>query len=193
MENRAQHDRYLIDRLIADEPDAFEAVYKRYAGDLLSYASQKLSSLEEARDIVQDIFLKLYERRNKLVIEGSLRAYLFAALKYKIIDHIRKYHHKKYYAELLRSVPDHTSNPVLNSLIFNDLNDMVERALHDLPSRTQETFLLSRREHLSIREIAAYMDVSERTVKNQLTTALKRLRPLLTKIVSFGMLLFVFQ
>ncbi len=190
MKKDLHSEKQLLDRLNNNAPGAFEQVYKTYVADLLGYAAQRLSSLEEARDVVQDIFLNLYERRRTLNVEGSLKAYLFSALKYKIIDHIRKNVHREYYANLLFSFPQKGEDNVFSELVYNDLNAIVEKEIERLPSRIKETFLLSRKKHLSISEIAAYMNISEQTVKNQLTTAMKRLRPVLDKVLLLAILLF---
>lgn len=176
-------EKTLLDQLNADMPGAFERVYQTYVAELLDYATQRLSSLEEARDVVQDVFLNIYERRKKLTINISLKAYLFSALKYKIIDHIRKNANKKYYTALIYSLHKKDDKSIFNDLVYHDLNAIVEKEVQKLPSRIREAFLLSRKKHLSISEIAIQMNISEQTVKNQLTTAMKRLRPVLEKVM----------
>ncbi len=192
METDLHSEKQLLDRLNNNAPGAFEQVYRAYVAGLLAYASRRLSSLEEARDVVQDIFLSLYERRNHLNIHGSLKAYLFSALKYKLVDHIRKNIHREYYIDLLLSLPEKGENSVFSELVYNDLNAIVEKEIDRLPSRIKETFLLSRKKHLSIAEIAAYRNISEQTVKNQLTMAVKRLRPVLDKVLLLATLLFFY-
>lgn len=188
MENDLHSDHQLLQQFKTGDSDAFERIYHTYVTELLDYASHRLSSLEEARDLVQDIFLSLYERRKQLEIKASLRTYLFTSLKYKIIDHIRKNVHKDQYADLLCFLSEKAENNVFSELVYNDLNAVVEEEIQRLPSRIKEAFLLSRKKHLSISEIAAYMNVSEQTVKNQLTAAMKRLRPVLDKVLILGVL-----
>lgn len=190
MDKELLSEEQLVEQLNVNNPGAFEQVYLTYVTGLLAYAAQRLSSLEEARDVVQDVFLNLYERRRKVCITGSLKAYLFSALKYKIIDHIRKNAHKKYYADMLQTLSKEEEATIFNELVYNDLNAIVEKEIQKLPARIKEIFLLSRRKHLSIAEIADSMNISEQTVKNQLTTAVKRLRPVLDRVMLLGIFLF---
>jgi RNA polymerase sigma-70 factor (ECF subfamily) len=171
----------LLRRLSAGEEMAFKELYEQYASSLISFASARLDSLEEAHDIVQDIFVHLWQDKENINIHLSFRAYLFAATRYRIIDHIRKNGTRKKYAEQIGRMPIHIEEEAENKLFEKELRERLDEAIHQLPPRTREVFCLSRFEHLSAKEIAKRLDLSEQTVKNQLTTALSKLRVLLGK------------
>lgn len=182
-------DTVFIEKLKADSAEAFETVYNMYAPQLLNYCAARLSSLEESRDLVHDVFVSFYERKGELDINVSIRTYLFAALKYKMIDHIRKNTHRNYYKEMTLSLNLETEETVLEQTVYNNLNWIMDQEVERLPGRMRETFILSRRHHLTVSEIATQMNVSEQTVKNQLTTALKKLRIILDRIALVLLLL----
>lgn len=170
---------------------AFEQVYSQYSAELIAFAAKRVESLSEAKDILQDVFVDLWTRRNTLEITTSLRAYLYATMRYKVIDHIRRNVRREYYAQMVECLAARTDNSTLEQVLYEDMNALVESEIDKLPGRTREVFLLSRYQHLSIREIAEEMQVSEQTVKNQLTTALRRLRPALGGIITTLVLLFI--
>ncbi|UAY56918.1 RNA polymerase sigma factor [Arachidicoccus terrestris] len=184
-------DTMFIEKLKADCPKAFETVYNTYAPQLINYSAARLSSLEESRDLVHDVFVSFYERRATLDLNVSVRTYLFAALKYKMIDHIRKNTHRKYYKEMVLSMDQHTEESVFDQTVYNNLNCIMDQEVSRLPGRMRETFILSRQHHLSVTEIAAEMRVSEQTVKNQLSTALKKLRVVLNRIALIPLLIWL--
>lgn len=184
-------DTMFMEKLKADNSEAFETVYNTYAPQLINYCAARLSSLEESRDLVHDVFVSFYERRATLDVHVSIRTYLFAALKYRMIDHIRKNTHRKYYKEMVLSMNQETEETVLEQTVYNNLNCIMDQEVSRLPVRVRETFILSRRHHLSVTEIAAEMKVSEQTVKNQLSTALKKLRVVLNRIALISLLIWL--
>lgn len=160
---------------------SFEQVYKAYAPELIGYAARRLESLSEAEDIVQDVFADLWHKKEELLITHSLRAYLYGAVRYKVIDHIRRHVQRSYYADMVRSLHTEEDNATFDHIVYKDLHGLIEAEIGKLPARTKEVFRMSRHGHLSVSEIADTLQVSDQTVKNQLTTALKRLRPSFSK------------
>ena len=178
----ADNESQLLQRLSAGEEQAFKELYDHYAPSLISFAAARLVSLDEASDIVHDLFVHLWQDRQNINIRISFRAYLFAATRYRIIDHIRKNSTQKKYAEQIARMPVHTEEEAENKLFEKELRERLDEAINQLPPRTKEVFCLSRFEHLTTKEIAERLTLSEQTVKNQLTTALSKLRVLLGKL-----------
>lgn len=178
----ADNEPELLRRLSAGEDLAFKELYEQYAPSLISFAAARLVSLEEAHDIVHDIFVHLWQDKENINIQLSFRAYLFAATRYRIIDHIRKNSSRKKYAEQIGKMPVHIEEEAENKLFEKELRERLDEAISQLPPRTKEVFCLSRFEHLTAKEIAERLNLSEQTVKNQLTTALSKLRVLLGKL-----------
>jgi RNA polymerase sigma-70 factor (family 1) len=172
----------LLQRLKAGEEDAFNEIYNQFAASLTSFAAARLTSLEEAHDIIHDLFVHLWQERENISINTSLSGFLYAAIRYRVIDHIRRNSTRKKYAEQIAKMPIHTQEETENLLYEKELREKLEGAINQLTPRTKEVFRMSRFEHLSIGEIAEKLNLSEQTVKNQLTTALNQLRSLLGKM-----------
>lgn len=173
----------LLQRLSAGEETAFADIYACYAPQLISYTAARLSSLEEARDIIQDLFVYLWDERQNLHINSSLRSYLFTAIRYRIIDHIRRQLTRREYAAWARALIQRVNADMEEEIVIKNLHHTLEHAVENLPSRTQEIYRLSRYRHLAVKEIASELGLSEQTVKNQLTTALSYLRLSWDKLV----------
>ncbi len=162
--------------LIQQENDnAFEFLYFKYAEELIGYAAGRLDSLEEARDIIHDLFVHFWNERNNISIKISVRAFLFSAVKYRTIDHIRKNITRQKYRDRLKQL-DAALPSAIENLDAKDLRQQLDAAVNKLSPRVQQVFKLSRFENLTTKEIAAELDVTEQTVKNQLSTALAFLR-----------------
>lgn len=182
-------DHQLIELLKKDDRSAFTEIYNRYAKALTGFAvsNNKLFDLSDASDVLHDLFAWLWLERKHLQITGSLKNYLFTATRNRIIDHIRKNSSKQRYAAFLAALEESYAHSALQHLEAKDLQQFLENSLAKLSPRVQEIYHLSRKEQLSIKEIAEKLDLSEQTVKNQLTTALnylKRSLPLLTFLLT---------
>lgn len=187
-----EKDTLLIKRLGFGDENAFSEIYQLYADSLISFASSKLYSLDEARDLTHDVFVYLWAERRKIQIHSSLQSYLFAITRYRIIDHIRKNATRKEYASMLHGLSFGLETNLETNLESKDLARVVEKIVSNLPPRTKEIYRLSRNEYKRVSEIAEILHLSDRTVKNQLTTALKVLRTSLGKL-SVIMIIYFFQ
>lgn len=166
----------------------FELLYNKYAEELIGFAASRLTSLEEAKDIIHDLFVHFWNDRANIFIRVSVRAFLFSSVKYRIIDHIRRNITRQKYADQLSKLD--TSLPAaIEKLDVKDLQNKIDTAVGYLSPRVQEVFRLSRYENLRPNEIAEKLGISERTVKNQLTTALSFLRE---KLESLSLFLILF-
>jgi len=169
-------DNELIQLLKNDDNSAFTEIYNRYAESLAGFAGAKLFHLEDARDILHDIFIKLWEDRNTLLITSNLKSYLFSAVRYRVIDKIRRKVTRQGYSLMIQSASTANAHGADEIFEAKELQENIDNALRDLPFRTKQIYELSRNQHYTISEIAQMLNISEQTVKNQLTTALKHLR-----------------
>ena len=169
-------DQELIRLIKEGDRTAFTEIYKRYAESLAGFATSKLYNLDDARDVLHDLFVKLWEDRYTLTVNNNLRSFLFAAIRYKIIDKIRRNVTRQEYDVLLQGLAEPQANSVEQQIEAKELQALVDQSLDQLPAKTKQIYLLSRIEHLSITEIALKLNLSEQTVKNQLSIALKHLR-----------------
>ena len=169
-------DDELVTLLKQGDERAFAEIYKRYAEKLAGFAGSKLYSLDDARDILHDIFVKLWEGRERLHITSNLQSYLFAVIRHRIIDKIRKNITREEYASAVQSMAITYDADAEKQVELKELKQTIRNSLDQLSPRIKEIYKLSREEGLSNREIAEKLDLSEQTVKNQLSAALKHLR-----------------
>jgi RNA polymerase sigma-70 factor (family 1) len=155
---------------------AFRMLYDRYWPTIYSTAWSYLHDRQACTEIVQTIFLGIWMRRHELKI-GAFYPYLKAAARYQVYNRLQKKGEMK--VLYFDSLPDDGKSAINEgefNLSYRELQDSVENHLQDLPQRCRDIFLLSRKEHLSITEIAQRLGISKRTVENQLTNALQHLR-----------------
>lgn len=155
---------------------AFAQLYHLYADRLLSYASGKLESLDDAHDIIHDLFVYIWENRAHIEIKKSFSGYLFLALNRRILNHYRKNSYKTIYAEQLKRMEEQYFFGPDSYVEAKDVQHMVDVAIGEMPNKVREIYLLSREAHLSNTDIAQKLNISEQTVKNQLSTAMSILR-----------------
>ncbi len=177
-------DAELLTLLRSGSRSGFSEIYQLYAPELINFAASRLSSLEEARDIIHDIFTALWDKRKLLVINGSIRSYLFSAVRYRIIDQVRRNITRKEYAAMVHSLGEAILTDTEELVHAKKVQMEVDAAVDALPPKTRLVYRLSRQHHLAIKEIAGELGVSEQTVKNQLSVALHKLRMVCNKLVS---------
>lgn len=175
-------DLQLIHLLKEDDQHAFAEIYSRYSESLAGFAASKLYSMDAARDVIHDLFVKLWEDRKQLNITLKLKAYLFTGTRHRIIDEIRKNITRNEYAAMLQSLTKACEPNAEQQLAVKELQQIVKNSVGQLTPKVKEIYKLSREENLSIPEIAEKLQLSEQTVKNQLSTSLSHLRKSLSKI-----------
>lgn len=165
-------DEQLIERLKSSDDEAFTEIYQRYAETLYRFAWNILKDEAECKDAIQEIFVWIWSNRNKLKIR-VLKYYLLAAVKYRLIKAIQ---HSKRKDEILstRSLPMVPS--IEEAVELKELKAIILQFTQTLPPRAKEIFQLSRNEYLSNREIATRLKINEKTVENQMTITLRKLR-----------------
>ncbi|MGN7722383.1 RNA polymerase sigma factor [Chitinophaga sp. 22620] len=171
-----QNDMELLERLKQNDTEAFGILFDRYWEGLFLFAWKRLKSKQDAEDVVQQVFMKIWEHRTSRTITYSLQAYLYRSVSYEVIDALKNMTGSP---EDLDAVNEHilpVFNDILEKLTADELNELINAEINALPQRMQQVYRLSREEDLSITEIAQKLEISEQTVKNQLTTALSRLR-----------------
>ncbi|MEP7259488.1 MAG: RNA polymerase sigma-70 factor, partial [Flavitalea sp.] len=151
--------------------------YQRYWEDLFVTAVKVTHSPEDARDIVQEIFLSLWNRRNELGIAGSMEGYLQTCVRYKAIDYIEKNITRRRYLEaLLETVETNLVPDAETQLKLKELQQAVSSAVSQMPVRMRQVYQLSRQEQLSHKEIASLLGISDETVKKHIHHALQHIR-----------------
>lgn len=169
-------DTELWDAVRQDDHNAFATLFDRYWPKIFGVAFTLLKDREASADIVHDLFLTLWIKRNQLNIE-SFSNYLKAAARYHVYKRLRttKSIPLEYTDDELQS-RDANFNSGEEKLRYLELENRLDVYLNHLPKRCREIFILSRKEHLSNEEIANRLGISKRTVENQITHALNYLR-----------------
>ena len=169
-------DQELTDLLRSGDQQAYIEIYNRYIFVLLNHTYNKTHDREEAKDIVHEVFAKLWASREQLEITSSLAGFLYTASRNIVLNQItRKKVEGKYFDSILKFL-EHPQTVTDHKVRENQLIALIEKEIAALPPKMREVFELSRKHHLSHREIAEKLDISEQTVSKHITNALKILR-----------------
>jgi RNA polymerase sigma-70 factor (family 1) len=178
-------DTELIGLLKSGDRTAFTEIFNRYQSLLYIFAYKKIGEREEAKDLIHELFLTLWEKREDIHIAGTVPAYLFTVIKNKILD---LYKHKKVsqrYLDIFQNYLDTNQNTTDYLIRHNDLSALIEKEIACLPVRMREVFELSRKTNLSRKEIANELNLSEQTVKSHMHHALRILKTKLGSLIVF--------
>lgn len=167
---------------------AFEQVFKTHFKALHSYACTILMDEMAAEEIVQNIFLKIWERKEQLSIQSSIKAYLYRAVHNDCMNVLKHEKVKRAYqtatSYAMKNETDHASKKIL----LSDLEVKLNRAMNELPEQCRAIFQMSRFEELKYQEIADRMGLSIKTIENQMGKALKLMRLKLVDFLPFLLL-----
>lgn len=180
MKNRVLNESQLVHALSEGNILAFNSLYYEYSSHLYRFAIGYLKSTEEAEELVQEVFTIIWEKRSSLKKELSFKAFLFTIAFNIIRKHFRT---KAYLTEYFNvALTGDVSEPVTSDKTsFDSLYQYIVKLIDQMPQRRKEIIIKSRLEGRSIKEIAEEMNISHKTVENQLTIALKYIRTNLNK------------
>lgn len=174
MHQEQPSDAELLQSIKKDDDSAFKILYDRYWENLYLKACKRVDK-DEAKDLVQEVMTTLWRRRKEIIThdDGNIGRYLYTAIKYRVISH---YAHTS--AEIRNAGLFEVINGQADARIVEtkELSEFLEKEISRLPSKMQQVFRMSREDDCSIADIARTLNLSEQTIKNQLTEALKRIR-----------------
>lgn len=173
---RTLQDHDLIDLIKSEDEAAFKEIYERYFRVLYIHAYKRLQDKEDAQDVVQEVFTILWDKREQITPTISLLAYLYTSVRNRIFNNLS---HKQVESSYIQSLQYFIDQEICQTDYLvreNQLHALIEKEISALPPRMQEIFSLSRNGHLSHKEIANQLDLSEQTVKKQVHNALRILR-----------------
>jgi RNA polymerase sigma-70 factor, Bacteroides expansion family 1 len=167
----------------------FNQLFADYYVNLCRFAYTYLKDNDISEEIVQEVFITLWEQRATLEIYTSIRSFLYTSVKNRSLNHIRsiqtRIRHEDEYAREQASKVGH----IINFCEREELSYLVDAAIDELPEQCRTIFELSRKQNLTYNEIAQKLDISPKTVENQMGIALKKLRsklsPYLATIIAF--------
>ncbi|HKG04845.1 MAG TPA: RNA polymerase sigma-70 factor [Pedobacter sp.] len=168
-------DEELLALLKSGDRAAFTEIYNRYWKRMFALAGKKLNDLDEAKEVVQEIFIRLWERSAQIEVESNLGAYLAVSVKYRIINKLDQHYIRKNYVDNLPASSE-VDNSTQEWLDFEEVRERLAKLVSELPEKCRLVFVMSREQGLSHKQIASELDISEKTVEAHLSKATKTLR-----------------
>ncbi|MCK9205714.1 MAG: RNA polymerase sigma-70 factor [Salinivirgaceae bacterium] len=170
------NDNQLVERLCNDDKSAFTFIFTKYYKDLVVFSFSFTRNLQASEEIVQDRFLKLWEHRNGLVVQTSLKSYLLKSVQNQSLDWLRHLKVKTNFASVILEHPVLSENNTENYILHSELQDKLAEALAKFPEPYSQAFKMNRFDALNYQEIAKKLGVSVRTVEVRISKALLLLR-----------------
>ena len=174
---------YIHDRLEAGDLKAFEMLYNKQYKSLCHFAQRFVFDLDTAREIVQEVFVHIWEKRASIPDKISLETYLYTSVRNKCLDYLKhlniKYEYEKMRFREIQELGNTTNNTInypLDGLITAELEQAIKTAIENLPDKCREVFELSRHGGLKYREIAEELSISVKTVETHMSRAIHALK-----------------
>ncbi len=176
----ADSESILVDRLRNKDKRAFELVFNEYYSIMVSYAFRFMDLREDAEEIVQEVFVKFWEKCEHLALDSSIKSYLYRSVHNTCLNHLKHEKVKDSYRQyVIQSMEESVEDRHFRDEAV-DMQEMILQEVNNLPPRCSEIFKLSRYEGLKYQEIADHLEISVKTVEVQMGKALKLLRTRLT-------------
>jgi RNA polymerase sigma-70 factor (ECF subfamily) len=169
-------DEKLMQEIRADNMYAFDALYVKYCKRVYKFAYSILKTREETENLMQDVFLNLWENRHKVEKDSSVKSYIFTITYHSAISVIRKKARESEFVLYLKSVQKIDEEPVDVVLEYTELKNKVDEIINALPKRQKEVYQLHKVEALKYNEIAERLHISVNTIENHMSRALKAIR-----------------
>lgn len=179
-------DSELIGLLRSGDHAAYTEIYQRYWPILFRHARKMLRDDDEATDVIQEVFTAFWSKSAELILTVSLSSYLYSSTRNKVIDLVNRNKLKNNYLGSLQAFIDKGEFITDNAVREHELSNQIESEIARLPKKMREIFELSRKKNLSYKQIADEIEISEGTVKKQISNAIKILK------MKLGSLYFLF-
>ena len=174
--------KYSSNKLLFDDEKMFEFIFKAYFPRLMAFANKFIPNRDEAEDIIQGVFLKVWEKRREIE-EDTFQSYLFTLVRNACLNHLK---HQQIVDSNSYNLEDITKTESLyyadffsdpfHQTILNEIQNEIERVIETLPEQTQKVFRLSRFKGMKNSEIAKMLNISIRTIEKHNTRALQKLK-----------------
>ncbi len=169
-------EKYIIDGLRSGRESAYRQLFDQYYQRLVVFANKYLNDLENARDIVQEFYLYLYESRHAITIQTSLKSYLYSSVKNRCLNQVKHEKVKQKHRKISRTEANISAPDLEEMMDAVELEAKVYEIVSRLPEKCAQIFIMSRVDGKGNREIAEVLDLSIRTVETQISKALKSLK-----------------
>ena len=169
-------DAQLLLELQSGNHRAFQEIYERYADKLIALALKKTQSEEEAMDIVQELFLSVWKNRYTIQVTGVLEAYLVVSVNYMAFKWCKKQSRQPQSLNDFFEIPELAEDSTAQKLSLAELSFLINREIADMPEKMRQVYLCSREQDMNGQQIATELGISHQTVRNQISSALSRLK-----------------
>lgn len=169
-------DKEMIARMVNNEVEAYESLFHRFYTPLCQFILKYVGDETLAEEIVQETFIHFWEKRDTLNIHSSLKSYLYTSAKNNALNYLKSQYARQGFQRDFFDKEEIPINTTQESILFDELQVLVQKAIKRLPERCRTVYLLSRNSGLSYQEIADELGISVKTVEAQMGLALKRLR-----------------
>ena len=173
-------DKYLILQMQDNNVQAFDTLFSKYHKKLFGFAFSLLKSREDSKEIVQEAFCRIWNRRRELDSSKSFKSFLFTVSYNLIVDQLRQRLKEQEYREYIHSCFEKRAFNH-NKIDYEIIAGQVQSAVEELPEKRRQVYMLSRENGMSQKEIAAKLGISVKTVENQINISLKHIRMRLGK------------
>ena len=190
MERENTYDR-LFDLIKEDDHNAFDRLYNLFYAPLCVFANRYISDQDSVRDCIHDVFLKMWRDRKNIFINTSVRSYLLTATRNHCLNLIEKQKIQMTYEQYILNTYDPYTSDDLYSV--EELENLIEKAIDELPEKYREVFRMSRFEHLTYKEIAERKNISIKTVEAYMHKSLIILSLSLKDFLPYVLLFFFFN
>lgn len=169
-------DQELLVRAKNGDTDAFAMLYDKYYEDLFQLAYKRTRSKDDTQDIIQDLFISFWHVLPGFREEQDPGVYLYVALRNAIFNYYEKKKTRLKYLFCQPFQAAQSEEAILSRIRTKEIRECVEKSVASMPEKMRTVYRMSREQHLTIEEIAAHLELSPQTVKNQVSTALHRIR-----------------
>lgn len=170
-------DDYQIITLLRDgDENAFHILYKKYAKQLFCFINRSVRDSDDSNDLLQTVFVKIWETRCCIDPEGSFSGYLYTIARNLMCNYYKKKIVVQAYQAFATSGEKEENNTVFSSLVYKELSEKINTEINNLPKKRRQIFVMSRKLNMSYKEIAEQLGISENTVDTQIRKALQYLR-----------------
>jgi RNA polymerase sigma-70 factor, ECF subfamily len=172
-------DLLIWDRVKSGDAGAYEILFRKYYAGLCLFAKQYTLDMSLAKEVVQDLFLYLWEYRRELAIHTSVKSYLYRAVRF---NSIRKHENERKWIIPMDMLPESDDGDFFDNMEYAELQEKILDAIESLPEQCQKIFKLSRFEQMKYAEIATHLNLSVKTIEAQMSKALKIVQQALTEL-----------
>ena len=166
----------LLQQMIEGDTNAFKEIYEFYQGIVYAFAFRLTKTKDLAEDVVQEVFTKIWEKREQIHIEKNFGGYIRQTARNHIYNIWTRTAHDKVMLDKMSRHLQQLQTLTPDELAFRELGRMYKQAVNKLPARQKEIFILRREQELSFEQIATQLGISKNTVKNQMVSALRSIR-----------------